>query len=211
MSRFITLEGGEGAGKSTQARLLAAALREQGRDVLLTREPGGTLGAELIRGLLLDPAGEWSPSAEILLHFAARADHLARAIEPALARGATIVCDRFADSTMAYQGHTDAKARALITTLTGLLPVQPDLTLILDVTAATRRARVAGRAAAADRYEAKDDQFHARVAAQYRAIAAADPGRCVLISAEGDIAAVHAEVLRSLTKRPGLCPGPVVR
>ena len=212
MSRFITLEGGEGAGKSTQGRLLAAALREQGHDVLLTREPGGTKGAELIRGLLLDPAGEWSPSAEILLHFAARADHLARAIQPALARGATVVCDRFADSTMAYQGHADADAdataRALITTLTGLLPIQPDLTLILDVTAPTRRARVAARAAAADRYEAKDDQFHARVAAQYRAIAAADPARCVLISAEGDIATVHADIMQCLAERPGLCPGP---
>ncbi len=208
MSRFITLEGGEGAGKSTQARLLATALREQGHDVLLTREPGGTPGAELIRGLLLDPAGEWSPQAEILLHFAARADHLARAIQPALARGATVVCDRFADSTMAYQGHADATARALVTTLTGLLPIQPDLTLILDVAAPTRHARVAARAAAIDRYQAKDEQFHARVAAQYRAIAAAAPARCVLISAEGDIAAVHAEILRSLTQRPGLCPGP---
>ena len=199
MSRFISLEGGEGAGKSTQARLLADALRASGRDILLTREPGGTPGAERIRGLLLDPDGDWSPQAEILLHFAARADHIERVIRPALARDATVICDRFVDSTMAYQGHD--QGRTLIETLTALLPARPDLTIILDVTAETRRARVASRAAAVDRYEAKDEQFHARVADAYRAIAAGAPDRCVLIAADADIASVHAQILQAVDRQ----------
>lgn len=194
--RFVSLEGGEGAGKSTQARLLADALRVRGEEVLLTREPGGTPGAELIRGLLLDPDGDWSAPAEILLHFAARADHLEHAIRPALARGATVICDRFADSTMAYQGQGEGSG--LVATLTGLLPVQPDLTLILDVTAATRHARLASRGAVADRYEAKDEQFHARVAERYRAIAAANPDRCVLVPADADVGSVQALILHAV-------------
>ena len=207
-ARFITFEGGEGAGKSTQARLLAEHLRGQGHEVLLTREPGGTTGAEAIRRLLLDPAGEWSLPAEIMLHFAARADHLERAILPALMRGAFVVCDRFYDSTMAYQGH--GAGRDLVVALIALLPRRPDLTFVLDVDAPTRRARVASRAGATDRYEAQDEAFHARVAEAYRAIAAAEAGRCVLIDASAGVDEIRARIVRILEER-GSAPDPAGR
>ena len=201
--RFVTFEGGEGAGKSTQARLLADGLRSLGHEVLLTREPGGTAGAEAIRTLLLDPAGEWSLPAEILLHFAARADHLERAILPALSRGAWVVCDRFFDSTVAYQGQ--GEGRTLIERLVATLPVRPDLTFILDVDAATRQARVAARRGATDRYETRDEAFHARVAEAYRAIAAAEPGRCVLVDASlgvEEISGIVRETVGALPQAP---------
>ena len=200
MNRFVTFEGGEGAGKSTQARLLADALRAQGREVLLTREPGGTPGAATIRKLLLDPDATWPEMAEVLLHFAARADHIAQLIRPALDRGAWVICDRFADSTMAYQGQ--ASGRELIALLTARLPVQPAWTIILDVDAATRRVRLASRGNAADRYEQRDDAFHARVAATYREIAAGAPDRCLLISGEGDPTAIHARILQRVGAMP---------
>lgn len=203
--RFVTLEGGEAAGKSTQARLLADALRRAGRDVLLTREPGGTPGAEALRALLLDPARRWSPDAEILLHFAARAEHLSGAVLPALAAGSWVVCDRFADSTMAYQGYAAGADRALIVALAARLPVRPDLTLVLGVPADVRRARLAARLGAAggapDRYEAENENFHARVAEGFAAIAAADPDRCVTIDASGDVAAVRDAIAAAVSER----------
>ncbi len=176
---FITLEGGEGAGKSTQARLLADALRAGGREVVLTREPGGTPNAETLRALLLDRWRRWSPDAEILLHFAARAEHVEKTIAPALARGATVVCDRFFDSTLAYQGFGMGADRALIAHLSARLAVQPDLTLILSVSPDERRARLAQRRGGPDRYEAEDDAFHDRVTAGFSAIAHAAEDRCV--------------------------------
>lgn len=182
--RFITLEGGEGAGKSTQARHLAAMLRGRGMEVLLTREPGGSPGAERLRGLLLDPDAEWAPQAEILLHFAARAEHVARAIRPALAAGQWVVCDRFADSTMVYQGWGQGADRAAIAALTDMMGVVPDLTLVLDVAVPTSLARLAARGTAPDRYERLGEPFFARIREGFRAVAAADPARCLLIDAD---------------------------
>src|SRR5690242_5980723 len=140
-ARFITLEGGEGAGKSTQARLLADALVQLGLAVLRTREPGGAPGAERLRELLLSGTIDWSPPAEVLLHFAARAEHVEKTIRPALAAGMWVVCDRFADSTMAYQGYGQGADRDMIAALTALLPIMPAVTLVLDVSEAVSVAR----------------------------------------------------------------------
>ena len=199
--RFITLEGGEGAGKSTQSRLLAARLRESGLDVLETREPGGAPGAEILRGLLLSGEVAWSLPAETLLHFAARAEHVERSIRPALAAGQWVVCDRFYDSTMVYQGHGQGGDRAAIATLICLLGIVPDLTLVLDVDVATSVARMRARGAAADRYERLGEAFFARVRDGFLAVAAAEPGRCVVIDAAGAADDVAARVWRTVTER----------
>ncbi|HEY6432122.1 MAG TPA: dTMP kinase, partial [Acetobacteraceae bacterium] len=127
------MEGGEGAGKTTQARLLADALATRGLPVLRTREPGGAPGAELLRGLLLSGDVAWSPPAEMLLHFAARAEHVEHTIRPALAAGTWVVCDRFTDSTLAYQGYGQGADRAMIAALGTWLGLVPDVTLVLEV------------------------------------------------------------------------------
>lgn len=191
---FITLEGGEGAGKSTQARLLAEGLAAAGRPVLLTREPGGAPGAEALRRMLLGGEHDWSATAECHLHFAARAEHLARTVLPALGAGMVVVCDRFVDSTMAYQGWGLGADRTLIAGLTRLLPVQPDMTLVLRVSPAQRQARLASRRGTLDHYEAMDAGFHARVAEGFAAIAVAEPRRCRVIEADGAVAAVQAAI-----------------
>ena len=195
---FITLEGGEGAGKSTQARLLARALAQQGRAVLLTREPGGAPGAEALRVMLLGGEHRWSAPAEAHLHFAARAEHLARTILPALAAGMTIVCDRFADSTLAYQGYGQGADQALIRGLTALLPRHPDRTLMLVASPAIAAARMANRPGRPDRYEAMDAAFHARVAQGFAEIAAAAPDRCRIVDANAEIHTVHHALLAAL-------------
>lgn len=182
---FITLEGGEGGGKTTQARLLAEALHRSGHTVLRTREPGGAPGAEALRVVLLSGEHDWSPQAEVLLHFAARAEHIARTIRPALQAGHVVVCDRFADSTMAYQGYGQGADRAQIAQLSDMMALRPDLTLILDVSPAVAARRLAARPGGPDRYERLGTAFHARVAAGFRAIAAADPARCVTVPADG--------------------------
>jgi len=207
--RFITLEGGEGAGKSTQARLLAAALTDLGLPVLLTREPGGAPGSEELRALLLSGRIAWSAPAEALLHFAARAEHVEKTIRPALAAESWVVCDRFADSTMAYQGYGQGVDRAMIATLTALIGLVPDVTLVLDVSDPVASARLRRRGGMADRYEKLDGAFHARVNAGFRAIARADPARCVLLPADGGEAEVHAAVMRALWERvPPGAPAP---
>ena len=207
--RFITLEGGEGAGKSTQARLLAAALTDLGLPVLLTREPGGAPGSEALRALLLSGRIAWSAPAEALLHFAARAEHVEKTIRPALAAESWVVCDRFADSTMAYQGYGQGVDRAMIATLTALIGLVPDVTLVLDVSDPVASARLRRRGGMTDRYEKLDGAFHARVNAGFRAIARADPARCVLLPADGGEAEVHAAVMRALWERvPPGAPAP---
>ena len=204
MAHFITLEGGEGAGKSTQARLLADALLELGLPVLRTREPGGAPGAERLRELLLSGTIDWSPPAEVLLHFAARAEHVEKTIRPALAAGMWVVCDRFADSTMAYQGYGLGADRDMIAALTALLPIRPDVTLVLDVSEAVSIARQMHRGADADRYERLDALFHARVNQGFRDIARATPDRCVLIDADASEAKVHAAIIAALRSRLAL-------
>jgi dTMP kinase len=209
--RFITIEGGEGTGKSTQLELLAAALKRTGILVQCTREPGGSAGAEAIRKLLLEGADErWDAVAESLLLYAARRDHVDRLIEPALERGIWVACDRFADSTLAYQGY----GRGL--PLDDLAAVHrfalgdftPDLTLILDLPAADGLARAARRTNAADRFERLDRAFHERLREGFLKIAAAEPGRCVLIDASGDRDTVHRAILAAVSARLGITMAP---
>jgi dTMP kinase len=201
---FITLEGGEGAGKSTQARRIAEALRPSGREVVLTREPGGTKGAEAIRGLLLDPATELTPLADTLLHFAARADHVANVIAPAVARGAVVICDRFYDSTMAYQGFGLGVDVAAVASLIRLINFTPNLSLFLEVSDSKAKDRLARRGGMVDRYELMGAETMARIAGGFRAIAAAEPERCVVIDAGGDEERVFAAIMAVLAARLGL-------
>lgn len=198
---FITFEGGEAVGKSTQIARLAATLRQQGRTIVLTREPGGTPGAESLRALMLDPATSLAPLADTLLVFAARADHVETLIRPALARGAIVLCDRFTDSTMAYQGHGLGVEPATIATLATLIGLTPDLTLILDASPEIAAARLAARSGGPDRYERFDADFAARIAAGFRAIAAADPARCALIDATGSIDSIAATIAATVAAR----------
>lgn len=192
--RFITLEGGEGAGKTTQSDLLAQSLLARGVGVLRTREPGGAPGAELLRGILLGGTIDWAPRAETLLHFAARAEHVAKTILPAIETGTWVVCDRFYDSTMAYQGYGQGADREFIAEQIRLLGIDPDLTLILDVPEAIAADRMRQRGGAADRYERLDAGFHTRVRQGFREIAASAPARCVIVDASGNIEAVQAAI-----------------
>ena len=201
-ARLIAFEGGEGAGKSTQARLLAAALEARGIASILTREPGGTPGAEAIRDLLLHPPGEgWGAEAEALLFAAARADHVARLIRPALADGKWVISDRFLDSSRAYQGAAgalgDGEVRALHAIGSGGL--LPDLTIVITAAnervAARLRARDGG---ASDAIGGRGEAYHARVEAAFADFAAAEPERFVMIDGNGTIEDVHARVLAAV-------------
>jgi dTMP kinase len=201
--RLITLEGGEGAGKSTQARMLADALCGLGLPVLRTREPGGAPGAEFLREILLSGRIDWSPGAETMLHVAARMEHVARTIGPAIEAGSWVVCDRFHDSTMAYQGFGQGVDRGMIEALAAMIGIVPDLTLVLDVPREIAVARLHGRGAQDDRYERLNDEFHQRVNEGFRAIA--QKSRCVLIDAALEAGAVHQAVMSAVRK---LLPGP---
>jgi dTMP kinase len=201
--RFITFEGGEGVGKSTQIRRLAARL-DAGREVVSTREPGGSPGAESIRDLLVRGEAErWSPLTETLLMYAARRDHIERVIAPALARGAWVVCDRFADSTRAYQGVAGGTDPAFIADLeTQVLgPVRPDLTLVLDLPVSQGLARAGGRGDAEGRFEAKGAAFHERLRQAFLEIAHAEPARCVVIDAAQPLDAVEAAIWGAVSTR----------
>ena len=195
--RFITFEGGEGAGKSTQLKRLFARLQAAGREVVATREPGGSPGAESIRELVLNGAADrWSPVTETLLMYAARRDHLERVIRPGLERGAWVVCDRFADSTRAYQGAAGGTDPGLIAALeTHILGgTRPDLTLIFDLPVALGLERAVARPGAEMRFESKGIAFHERLRAGFLAIAKAEPGRCAIIDAGGSPDEVEARV-----------------
>jgi dTMP kinase len=186
--KFITFEGGEGTGKSTQAAMLALRLEALGLGVLLTREPGGSPGAEIIRHVLLSGAVKpLGPEAEAMLFAAARNDHIRCAIEPALAAGKWVVCDRFADSTRVYQGALGQVDRHLIQALerVSVGDLRPDLTLVLDVPVALGLERAATHrgSASADRFEAEDVEFHDKLREAYLALAAAEPERCVIVDA----------------------------
>ena len=201
---FITFEGGEGAGKSTQLKRLAARLEASGREVVSTREPGGSPGAESIRALVLNGAADrWSPLTESLLMYAARRDHLERVIRPALERGAWVVCDRFADSTRAYQGAAGGTSPDLIAALEAhiLEDTRPNLTLIFDLPADVGLARAQARAGSEMRFESKGMAFHERLRAGFLAIAAAEPGRCAIIDAVGSVEDVEARVWQTVRER----------
>ena len=194
---FITFEGGEGAGKSTQLARLCKVLHERGIEVVGTREPGGSSGAEAIRELLVrGDTGRWDAITETLLHFAARRDHYIRTIEPALARGDWVVCDRFADSTMAYQAYGLGVEKSLVAGLYEqvLGGFAPDLTIILDLPVDEGLARAAARGGV-NRYERMDRDFHQRLRDGFLAIAGAEPERCAVIDASRDEDRVHGEVL----------------
>ena len=200
---FITLEGGDGAGKTTQSALLADDLTSRGIAVVRTREPGGSPGAELLRGILLDGATDWAPAAETLLQFAARAEHVAKTIRPAIDAGQWVICDRFFDSTLAYQGYGQGADNAFIGSLIGMLGIAPDLTVVLDVPEEIAAARMRLRGLAADRYERLDSAFHARVRQGFRETGLANPGRCVLVDASADIQAVHTAIVTAMWTRLG--------
>ena len=204
--RFITIEGGEGAGKSTQTRLLLAALERAGIPARGTREPGGSPNAEAIRRLLLEGDGErWDAVGEALLLMAARRDHVTRLIEPSLAQGIWVVSDRFADSTLAYQGYGKGLALADLAALHRFVlgEFAPDLTLILDLPVEIGLARAAARGAAVDRFEALDPAFHERLRQGFRQIAAEDRVRCALLDASADPQTVHRAVLDAVEQRLG--------
>lgn len=203
-ARFITLEGGEGAGKSTQAKRLAAMLEGRGHEVVLTREPGGAPGAEAIRSLLVEgETGRWTPMAEALLHFAARQEHLERTIRPALAAGKWVICDRFVDSTRAYQGVAQNLGHAAIDDLANLVigGDMPELTLVLDLPVEQGLLRAAARSGGEDRYERMGADFHRRLRDAFLAIASAYPARCVLIDAAQGEDAVAAQIWGAVSTR----------
>lgn len=199
--KFITFEGGEGAGKSTQTRLLAGHLKGQGIDVLTTREPGGSPGAEAIRDLLVtgDP-DRWDPTSEALLNFAARRDHVETIIKPALAKGTWVVSDRFSDSTTVYQGIAGKLGEDAITALEQLTLAgfKPDLTLVLDIPVdvglARSRARHSASGSTEDRYENMGKDFHEVLRGGFQAVAKANPERCVMIDAGGEVADIEAAI-----------------
>lgn len=206
MSRFITFEGIEGSGKTTQIQMLSNHLEEKGIDHLLTREPGGTPIGDRIRRLVLSPdSNEMSPTCELLLYGAARAQHIAEVIAPALQDGRTVLCDRFTDATLAYQGYGRDLSLDLIRRLHTVDPLslRPDLTLLFNIEATVAlsraRARESGGAAAQNRFEMEDLNFHERVRAGYLDLARAEPDRVAVIDASGAVQEVHQRVIKVVT------------
>jgi dTMP kinase len=204
--RFITLEGGEGVGKSTLAAGLEAALRRAGQSVVRTREPGGSVGADEIRRLIVTGAGDrWSGLTETLLLTAARNDHLERTILPALTRGDWVICDRFIDSTYAYQVAARGLARETFETLNRVLAAPtPDLTLVLDLDTKTGLARALGRRGGEARFENLDETFHARVRQAFLDVAAREPARCAVLDARQPPEAVLQQACALVGARLGL-------
>lgn len=195
--RFITFEGGEGSGKSTQLARLKDTLEARGVAAEATREPGGTPGAEAIRALLVaGETGRWDAGTETLLHVAARRDHIVRRIAPALEAGRWVLCDRFIDSTMVYQGYAQGFDREAIARIHDLIlpPLRPDLTLMLDLPVEAGLDRAGRRGTGEDRYERMTLDFHHRVRDGFRAIARDEPARCRLIDASGEVDAVARAV-----------------
>ncbi len=199
---FVTFEGGEGAGKTTQIKLLATKLQELGHDVVVTREPGGTAGAEAIRELILNPSGfNFSPMTETLLFFAARCDHVEKVILPALQRGTIVLCDRFVDSTFAYQSALGNIRRTVIQELARLVldDLKPDLTFMLDVEPeqGLRRAALRRGTDVTDRFEAESLEFHKRIRNQFLAIAGAEFERCIVVSGDQQPDAIAEQIFEA--------------
>lgn len=202
--KFIALEGGEGAGKSTQARLLADALGRRGIEAVVTREPGGTAGAEAIRSLLLDAAGEgWNPRAEALLFAAARSEHVDRLIRPALAEGKWVICDRFIDSSRAYQGGAGGLADEDILALhrIGSEGLLPDLTMLIEVPPEIALARTTRRdGGASDRIGGRDEGYHRAVATTFATLADAEPARFARVDGSGSRERTHEQILAAVDR-----------
>jgi dTMP kinase len=204
--RFITLEGGEGAGKSTQIARLKSWLEGRGHRVTATREPGGSPGAEMIRKLLVEgPVERWDGTTEALLHFAARREHLRSTVWPALKRGDWVVSDRFADSTLAYQGYGHGIERRIFEQLYGVAvgAFRPDLTVILDLPVETGLQRAAARRGSETRYESLPMDFHRRVRAGFLDIAKGEPKRCIVIDATGEVDAIAKAIADAVKERLG--------
>jgi dTMP kinase len=202
--RFITLEGGEGAGKSTQSKLLVVALGRAGVIAKATREPGGAPGGEAIRQLLLEgDANRWDAAGEALLLYAARRDHVAKLIQPALEEGCWVISDRFNDSTIAYQGYGRGVPLDQLALLQrfAIGDFVPDLTLLLDLPVDQGFARAASRSRRADRFERLDREFHERLRAGFQTIAASEPERCAVIDATGNIDDVHRSIIATIATR----------
>ena len=204
--RFVSFEGGEGSGKSTQIRILAERLDATKLRAIVTREPGGSPGAEIIRHLLLSGMGKLlGPEAETLLFAAARDDHVRTVIKPALSQGVWVLCDRFSDSTRAYQGRLGKVSPEFMNAMERVTigNLKPDLTLILDVPVEVGMQRAAARrgSGAPDRFEAEDVKFHQQLREAYRQIAANEPKRCVLVDANADANTVAASVWAALRDR----------
>lgn len=198
--RFITFEGIDGSGKSTQARLLAADLERTGADVVLTREPGGSPGAEEIRRLLVEGAPDrWSGETEILLFTAARRDHLEKTIRPALARGATVISDRFADSTRVYQGAARGELRDVVDRLhDAVIGIEPDVTFVIDMDPGKALARGLARQSGEDRFEELGQGFQERLRDGFHALVTDNPTRCHLIDGDRAPETVAEDVVRIL-------------
>jgi len=202
--RFITLEGGEGAGKTTALETIRQWLTARGREVVVTREPGGTPAAERIRQLLLDPqTGALAPLSELLLMFAARNENLEQVIRPALERGQDVLSDRFTDASHAYQGGGRKLGAEVVETLAGLVhaDLRPDLTLLLDVPVETGLERIRGRANGPDRMEQNRPEFLQRVRQTYLDRARREPGRFLVIDAAGSLAEVRRAIESGLERR----------
>jgi dTMP kinase len=204
--RFITFEGGEGSGKSTQIKRLADRLNATKLKTILTREPGGSPGAEIMRHLVLSGMGKLlGPDAETLLFAAARDDHVRTVIEPALNQGTWVLCDRFADSTRAYQGSLGSVPEGVINAMQRVTigDLKPDVTIILDLPVEIGLQRAAARRGGGtpDRFEGENLKFHEDLREAYRKIAAGDPARCVLIEASGDADTVAARIWAALRDR----------
>lgn len=208
---FVTFEGGEGTGKSTQLKLLAATLLSRGIPFIQTREPGGTPEAEALRGLLVNgETSRWTAEAEALLNYAARSSHLEKIIRPALAAGKFVLCDRFSDSTRAYQGHGRGVALDLVDQVDHVATAdrRPDLTLLFDLPAEVARGRCESKRASGarpeDRLDAEELAFYQRVRTGYLELARAEPNRFRLVHSDGEVAATQAEVRRLLASAVGL-------
>lgn len=202
---FITLEGIDGCGKTTQARLLAKRLKQAGRRVLLTREPGGTRLGKRLRQILLHSESRISPEAELFLYLADRAQHVQEVIFPALHRGKIVISERFSDSTLAYQGAGRGLSRARVKALNQIAAagLKPNLTILLDIPVRAAKERKANHPLPADRFEKLEPGFHQRLAKEYRRLAAEEPRRIHLVKAAGSIEEVHQRVIKALGKA---CP-----
>lgn len=204
---FITFEGGEGSGKSTQISLLCDALKSAGIDCIKTREPGGTPGAEKIRDMLVSGhADAWDAQTETLLFYAARLDHVNKLIKPSLAAGKTVLCDRFADSTVVYQGIGKGLTEDYVLAMhrMALGNFAPDLTLILDIDPAVGLKRAHERRGGEGRFESMDIDFHHKIRAGFLAVARREPERCIVLDAAQEKNALHTQIIEAINGRLGL-------
>ncbi len=210
--KFITIEGGEGSGKSTQMRLLSESLSNIGAEAVLTREPGGTRAGEAIRELLLSPDYELTPRTEALLHFAARMEHVEQVIRPALKDGKIVVCDRYTDSTVAYQGYGHQLGEIWVEHLHSLTvaDILPDITFILDIDPETGLKRAASRREGKNRYESQNLAFHRRVREGFLAIAHQESSRCIVIDASQKLEDIHRQMVDTLNQYYKLKLSPVI-